>query len=62
MPWHSAYVHTGIHELSDKAIRDIVDLVERKDPDTIGMLERSMAPLIIEEFVLFISILDRSRK
>ncbi len=49
-PGHSAYVHTGIHELSGKEIRDIVDLVGRKDPDTIGMLERSMAPLIIEEF------------
>ena len=31
---HSAYGHTGIHELSDKEIRDIVDLVGRKDPDT----------------------------
>ena len=43
-------MHTGIHELSDKEIRGIVDLVGRKDPDTIGMPERSMAPLIIEEF------------
>ena len=49
-PGHSAYVHTGIHELSDKEMRDIVDLVGRKDPDTIGMLEKCMAPLIVEEF------------
>ena len=49
-PGHSAYVLTGLHELSDKEIRDIVDLVGRKDPDTIGMLARSMTSLIIEEF------------
>ena len=49
-PGHSAYVHTGIPDLTDKEIRDIVDLVGRKDPDTIGMLERSMASQIIKEF------------
>ena len=43
-------MHTSIPEISDKEIRDIVDLVGRKDPDTIGMLEKSMASLIIEEF------------
>ncbi|EQD67123.1 transposase (IS4), partial [mine drainage metagenome] len=35
---------------TDKETRDIVDLVGRKDPDTIGMLEKSMAPLIVKEF------------
>ncbi len=49
-PDHSTYVHTGIPEMSDKEIRDVVDLVGRKDPDTISMLERSIAPLIVREF------------
>lgn len=35
-PGHSAYVHIGLHELSNNGIRDIVDLVGRKDTDTIG--------------------------
>ena len=47
---HSAYMHTGIHDISDKEIRDIIDLVGRKDPDTMGMLERSMAPMVVKEF------------
>ncbi|EQD74545.1 transposase (IS4), partial [mine drainage metagenome] len=49
-PGHSAYVHTSIPDLTDKETRDIVDLVGRKDPDTIGMLEKSMATLIVKEF------------
>ena len=49
-PGHSAYVHTGIPDLTDKEIRNIVDLVGRKDPDTIGMLERSMASLMMKKF------------
>ena len=49
-PCHSAYIRTSIPELSNKEIRDVVDLVGRKDPDTIGMLERSMASTIVEKF------------
>ncbi len=49
-PGHSAYVHTGIPELTDKEVRDVVDLVGRKDPDIVGMLEKCMAPLIVKEF------------
>ncbi|MCL4448025.1 MAG: hypothetical protein M0Z77_09635 [Thermoplasmatales archaeon] len=47
---HSIYLHTGIQKMSDKEIRDVVDLVGRKDPDTIAMLEKSIAPQIIREF------------
>ena len=49
-PGHSAYMHAGIPEMSIRETRDLIDLVGRKDPDTIGMLERSMASLIVEEF------------
>ncbi|MEM4090635.1 MAG: hypothetical protein QXQ46_07820 [Thermoplasmatales archaeon] len=49
-PDHSTYVHTRISEMSHKEIRDVVDLVGRKDPDTISMLEMSIAPLIVREF------------
>ena len=49
-PGHSIYIHTGITEMSDKEIRDVIDLVGRKNPDTVAMLERSIAPLILREF------------
>jgi len=49
-PGHSIYIHTGIPEKSDKEIRDVIDLVGRKNPDTVAMLERSIAPLILREF------------
>ncbi|MGC8562320.1 MAG: hypothetical protein ACP5NO_03880 [Thermoplasmata archaeon] len=41
---HSIHIHTGIPELKEKEVRDIVDLVGRKDPDIVSILERSMAP------------------
>ena len=47
---HSIYLHTGIPELSDKEIRDLVDLAGRKDPDMIALMERSMAPSLIEQY------------
>lgn len=49
-PGHSIYIHTGITEMSDKEIRDVIDLVGRKNPDTVATLERSIAPLILREF------------
>jgi len=49
-PGHSIYIHTGITEISDKEIRDVVDLVGRKNPDTVAMLEKLIAPLILREF------------
>ncbi|MEM0133632.1 MAG: hypothetical protein QXU18_00165 [Thermoplasmatales archaeon] len=47
---HSARVPTGIPELTDMEIRVVVDLVGRKDPDNISMLEKCIAPLIVKEF------------
>ena len=47
---HSAYVHTGLHDLSEKGNLDILDLVWRKDTDNIGMLESSIAPMLVKEF------------
>ena len=49
-PDHSIYIHTGITEMSDKEIRDVIDLVGRKNPDTVAMLEESIEPLILGEF------------
>ena len=47
---HSIHIHTGIPELSEKEIRDVVELVGRKDPDIISILERSMAPSIMRRY------------
>ena len=40
---HSIHIHTGIPELREKEVRDVVELVGRKDPDIISILQRSMA-------------------
>ena len=47
---HSIHIHAGIPELKEKEVRDIVDLVGRKDPDIISILERSMAPAIMRKY------------
>ncbi len=47
---HSIHVHTGIPELREKEIRDVVELVGRKDPDVVATLERSMAPSLIRKY------------
>ena len=47
---HSIHIHTGIPELKEKEIRDVVELVGRKDPDIISILERSMAPHIMRRY------------
>ena len=39
----------GIHELSGKEIPDIVDLVRSRATNTIGMMQKSMAPLIVKD-------------
>ena len=47
---HSIHIHTGMPEMKEKEVRDIVDLVGRKDPDIISILERSMAPAIMRKY------------
>ena len=49
-PDHSIHLHTGIPDLKDKEIRDLIDLVGGNDPDIIAILEKSMAKYIIDEF------------
>ena len=47
---HSIHIHTGLAELKEKEIRDIIRIVGRSDPDIIDLLERSMSPLLIQEY------------
>ena len=47
---HSIHLHAGIPELKEKVIRDLIKLVGRSDPDTIALMERSIAPLLIQEY------------
>ena len=49
-PDRSIHLHSGIPELKEKEIRDVVELVGMKDPDVASMLERSMATDLIREF------------
>ena len=49
-PEHSIHLHTGIPELKEKEIRDLIDLVGSNDPDIIAILEKSMAKYIMDEF------------
>lgn len=49
-PDHSIHLHTGIPELKEKEIRDLMDLVGSNDPDIIAILEKAMAPHIMDEF------------
>ncbi len=51
-PDHSIHLHTGIPELKEKEIRDLIDLLGSNDPDIIAILEKSMAKYIIDEFGL----------
>ena len=48
--WHSIPLHLGMQEMSDKEVRDIIELVGEKDPDIVSILERSMAPEIIMKY------------
>ena len=47
---YSIHIHTGMPEIKEKEVRDIVELVGRKDPDIISILERSMAPSIMRRY------------
>ena len=49
-PDHSIHLHTGVPDLKDKEIRDLIDLVGGNDPDITAILEKSMAGYIIDEF------------
>ncbi len=49
-PEHSIHLHTGIPELKEKEICDLIDLVGSNDPDIIAILEKSMAKYIMDEF------------
>ncbi len=48
-PGHSIPLHIGI-EMSDKEVRDVVELVGEKDPDIVLILERSMASSLIRRY------------
>ncbi len=47
---HSIHLHTGIPDLKDNEILDLIDLVGSNDPDITTILEKSMAGYIIDEF------------
>ena len=49
-PDHSIHLHTGIPDLKEKEIRDLIDLVGSNDPDIIAILEKSVAKYIMDEF------------
>ena len=49
-PGHSIPLHLGMQEMSDKEVRDIIELVGEKDPDIVSILERSMAPDLIMKY------------
>ena len=49
-PDHSIHLQTGIPELKEKEIRDLIDLVGSNDPDIIAILEKAMVPHIMDEF------------
>ena len=49
-PEHSIPLHTGMQEMKEKEIRDIVELVGEKDPDIVSILEKAMAPDLIMKF------------
>ena len=49
-PGHSIPLHLGMQEMSDKEMRDVIELVGEKDPDIVSILERSMASDLIMKF------------
>ncbi|MGC8699342.1 MAG: IS1634 family transposase, partial [Candidatus Acidifodinimicrobium sp.] len=48
-PGHSIPLHTGV-EMSEKEIRDVIELIGGKDPDIVSILERSMASDIMRKY------------
>ena len=49
-PGYSIPLHLGMQKMSDKEVREIIELVGEKDPDIVSILERSMAPDLIMKY------------